>query len=114
MPNFSERRANRGLVLKVILSFADLFIGVPSGPYHLAMVAPNLPVAGLWIEHLPSWYDEPKEASIHVISRNIQDKQLNQRPGSFASRGALNYRMTEIESRSISGERAFDAVQALL
>ncbi|MEX3815492.1 hypothetical protein AB3X96_35540 [Paraburkholderia sp. BR13439] len=103
-----------GLILKVVLSFAELFIGVPAGPYHLAMVTPDLPVVGLWIEHLPSWYDEPKDISIHVISRNIQDKQLDKRPGSFASRDRLSYRTMAVGSRIISGECAFEAAQALL
>ena len=36
------------LVLKALLHFADLAVGVPAGPYHLAMAKPGLPTIGLW------------------------------------------------------------------
>ncbi len=32
-----------------------------------------MPRVGIWIQHLPSWYDEPNTASVHVISRNVRE-----------------------------------------
>ncbi len=62
-----------GWVMRALINLAELMVGVPSGPYHLAMVKKSLPVVGIWIEHFPSWYDEPKEESLHLISRNLVD-----------------------------------------
>jgi len=103
-----------GLVMKVLLSLADLCVGVPAGPYHLAMALAELPVVGIWTEHLPSWYDEPKEASIHVVSRNVRDRQLDQRPGSFDSRGDLAFRLMAVDTRIITGEQVLSAVEELI
>jgi ADP-heptose:LPS heptosyltransferase len=93
------------LVLKVLMNFADLCVGVPSGPYHLAMAKPGLPTVGIWIEHLPSWYDEPKAASRHVISRNIRDAGLDCLPGSFFRKDGLEFRALRVDSRIITGEQ---------
>jgi hypothetical protein len=103
-----------GLVMKVLARVADLCVGVPVGPYHLCMAKPDLPTVGLWIEHLPSWFDEPKEASIHVISRNVRDRALDRQPGSFFSRSGLRYRSMYVETRAIMGEQVLSAVEALL
>jgi hypothetical protein len=103
-----------GLVMKAVLSLADLCVGVPAGPYHLAMARADLPVVGLWIEHLPSWYDEPRADSVHVISRNVRERQLHERPGSFTSLGPLEFRALEVDTRIITGEQALHAVENVL
>ena len=103
-----------GLVMKALVSLADLCVGVPAGPYHLAMARADLPVIGLWLEHLPCWYDEPRGDSLHVVSRNIRDQALDRRPGSFASRGELAFRMIDVDTRVITGEQVLAAVEVLL
>jgi hypothetical protein len=103
-----------GLIMKAILSLADLCVGVPAGPYHLALARADLPVVGLWLEHLPSWYDEPRPGSIHVVSRNVRDQGLDQRPGSFVSCGPLDFQMLAVDTRIITGEQALHAVEQLL
>lgn len=102
------------LVMKVLAEIADLCVGVPSGPYHLAMAKPELPTVGLWIEHVPSWFDEPKDASIHVISRNVRDRAVDRKPGSFFSKGQLKFRTMYVETRVIAGEQAVAAAEQLL
>jgi hypothetical protein len=102
-----------GLVMKVLVNLAELCVGVPSGPFHLAMAKPGLPTVGIWIEHLPSWYDEPKAASRHVISRNVRDCGLDLRPGSFFRKEGLEFRALRVDSRIITGEQVMAAVEDL-
>lgn len=103
-----------GLVLKALTNLASLAIGVPAGPYHLSMAKPGLPTIGLWINHLPSWYDEPKAESLHLISKNVTDKKLDERPGSFFQEAGLEYRAVRLESRVITGEQVLGAVEELV
>jgi hypothetical protein len=102
------------LVLKALLAVSDLTIGVPSGPTHLAMAKPGLPTIGIWTEHFPSWYDEPKNEAIHLLSRNVWAEPLATRPGSFSNLESLNYRMRKLEARIISGEDVFCAFEDLM
>lgn len=103
-----------GLVMKALASLASLSIGVPTGPYHLCMAKPDLPTVGIWTRHLPSWYDEPKEASIHLISRNLRDLKLHLGPGSFDAAADLRYRTRWLDTRIVPGEQVLDAVEELL
>jgi hypothetical protein len=102
------------LVMKALVNCAELCIGVPAGPYHLAMAKKGLPCVGLWIAHHPSWYDEPKAESLHILSRNIRDQALDQRPGSFTRQGALLYDTIDVETRVITGKQVLEAVERLL
>ncbi len=103
-----------GLVVKVLASIADLCVGVPVGPFHVCMAKPDLPVVGIWIEHVPSWYEEPKEASIHLIGRCVRERRLNRLPGSFFTKSHLHYRSTYTETRGVAGEHVLAAVEELL
>ncbi len=103
-----------GLVMKVLANIADLCVGVPAGPYHLCMTKPELPTVGVWLEHLPSWYDEPKDASIHVVSRNVRDHALDRKPGSFFEKGQLRFRTLTVDTRVVHGADVMAAVEALL
>jgi hypothetical protein len=103
-----------GLIMKELANRADLAVGVPAGPYHLCMAKPGLPTVGLWIDHLPSWYDEPKPEAVHLISRNVRDKGLDRRPGSVLDRPGLNYRARLLDTRHIPGEQVLSAVEELL
>ena len=101
------------LVLKALLHFADLVVGVPAGPYHLAMAKPGLPTIGLWTQHWPAWYDEPKAESVHLVSRNLRDSGALSRPGSFSHRGGLEFRTRELKTRIIPGETVLEATEEL-
>jgi hypothetical protein len=101
------------LVLKALTSLSELAVGVPAGPYHLCMASGRVPTIGLWIEHFPSWFDEPSCASIHLISRNVQDRQLHRRCGSFASAGHLSFRCIWLPTRTIAGEDVLHAYESL-
>lgn len=101
-----------GIMMKALINLADLAIGVPAGPFHLCMAKPELPTVGIWIEHFPSWYDEPKAASIHVASQNI--RPACDRPGSFEQKGELEYRIIWCKSRIVQALQVLEAVEQLL
>jgi hypothetical protein len=103
-----------GVVMKALANLADLCVGVPAGPYHLCMSKPGLPTVGLWTEHFPSWFDEPKSSSRHVVSRNVRDRGLDRRPGSFSTRAELEYHLIWADTRILTGELVLSAVEDLL
>ncbi len=103
-----------GLVMKALVGLADLAVGVPAGSQHLCMAKPGLPTVGLWIDHLPSWYDEPKPESIHLVSRHVHDQGQDARPGSFTDRAGLHYRTVALDTLRIPGEDVFRAAEELL
>jgi hypothetical protein len=101
-------------LIKALIKVSDLVVGVPAGPYHLAMANPSVPTVGLWIEHFPSWYDEPKSASIHVVSRNVRDRALDRRPGSIPGSAEMAFRTINADTRIITGAQIVEAAAALL
>lgn len=54
-----------------IIKLSDLYIGVDSGPFHLARWC-NIPRIGLWYKHHPSWYCIPSENTLN-ISAGMED-----------------------------------------
>ena len=82
--------------------------------FHLAMAKPGLPLIGLWTQHWPAWYDEPKAESVHLVSRNLRDSGALARPGSFSRMGALEFRIRELETRIIPGEKVLETAEELL
>jgi len=103
-----------GLIMKAIVSLADLSIGVPAGPFHLSMAKAELPTVGIWLTHLPNWYDEPKQSSIHLIGQEVRSRGLEKLPGSFYSAPDFNYRVRNLFTRTVSGEHVLNAVEELL
>lgn len=103
-----------GTLLTALINLADLVVGVPAGPYHLAMAKSDLPVIGLWTEHFPSWYDEPKSNSLHLMSNNLVLSGADRRVGSFSEKGNLRYDLVRLPTRLIRGEDVVGAVEQLL
>lgn len=102
-----------GLVLKCLMQWASLCVGVPTGPYHFAAQVDTLPTVGIWLEHLPSWYDEPRDGLTHVIGSQAA-AQIGQLPGSFLKHGAFAYSAMSVDTRTISGEAVMAAAQKVL
>ncbi len=103
-----------GIIMKYLNYRANLVVGVPTGPYHLSMITNTHPTVGLWIEHLPSWYDEPKSDSIHIISKNVADKGLDKRVGSFFKHDNLEFNHIISESKPLFGELVFETAKKII
>ncbi|MHB8521774.1 MAG: hypothetical protein ACYDH9_13575 [Limisphaerales bacterium] len=103
-----------GLMAKALVNLTDLAVGVPTGPFHLCMAKSEVPTVGICLEQFPSWYDEPKATAIHVLSRNLREAGLFNRPGSFERRDNLKFRVMWVDTRVILGEQVLDAVAQLM
>jgi hypothetical protein len=103
-----------GILMKALIRMSNLVVGVPAGPYHLAMAKAEVPTVGVWIEHLPAWFDEPNACSVHVVSRNVRERGLDRRPGSVASSSKMAFRMIFVDTRIITGEQVMEAAVSLL
>lgn len=103
-----------GIVVKALLNVADLSIGVPTGPFHLSIAKPELPTIGIWLEHLPSWYDEPKPNSLNLIGRAVREAGMDRRPGSFTDKDELHFPTRQLDTRIVTGIQVMEAVETLL
>jgi hypothetical protein len=102
-----------GIIMKALVKLASLSIGVPTGPFHLSMAKRDLPTVGIWIQHSPVWYDEPKECSIHLLGSEA-GKGPQCAPESISGSNGLSHRTLIQDSRIITGEQALGAVETLL
>jgi hypothetical protein len=102
-----------GVIMKVLVKLASLSIGVPTGPFHLSMARNDLPTVGIWLQHAPTWYDEPKSCSIHLLGSEIGNSPNFRRQCLTGSNG-LSHRTVLEDTRIITGEQALHAVETLL
>lgn len=51
-----------------LLASADLFIGIDSGPFHLAGVA-DIPSIGVWFDHHPLRYALPRQNCLNIVAK---------------------------------------------
>ena len=77
------------------------------------MVMPSLPTVGVWIEHWPSWYDEPRADAIHVLSRFLTETAADRRVGSVTSSDGVDLQLMRLETCEVPGQAVFDAARDL-
>jgi hypothetical protein len=102
-----------GLILKAILNLASLSIGVPVGPFHLSMAKRDLPTVGIWLGHSPTWYDEPKQCALHLVSSEVARKHPEILLDNTET-GCLGHRIVIQPTRIITGAQVLSAVETLL
>jgi hypothetical protein len=102
-----------GMIMKVLVNLASLSIGVPTGPFHLSMAKRDLPTVGIWLQHSPAWYDEPKECSVHLVGSEVAGNPRI-RPQLLSGNNGLSHRTLLQDTRIITGEQALLAVETLL
>lgn len=66
--------------LFALLARADGLVGIPAGPLHVAMACGGFPIVGLWLAHLPEWYDEPNPDAVHLIGSAVRERGFDRRP----------------------------------
>lgn len=103
-----------GLVLKALYHFTTLCVGVPTGPYHLAHLMPNVAVVGVWLRHWPLWYDEPRAGVIHIVGKHVYNQSLDQRIGSLREYNGVRPTIIDVESLNIPGEAVLEASKQIL
>jgi hypothetical protein len=101
------------LILKAIVNLASLSIGVPTGPFHLTMAKPGLPTVGIWLEHSPTWYDEPKDCALHLIGSEVLKAHPQLLKDNCEGKN-FGHRVITLPTRIISGEQAMCAAESLL
>ena len=74
----------------------------------------DLPTIGVWLTHFPTWYEEPKEASIHLIGQEVRNRSLDKLPVSAIANANSKNRLRNIPTRTVRGEHVLNAVEELL
>ncbi|HEY1655609.1 MAG TPA: hypothetical protein VGF86_10870 [Candidatus Tumulicola sp.] len=99
---------------KALSARVDLFVGVPSGPLHVAMARGGIPIVGLWTAHHPDWYDEPNAAAVHVVGRYVRDRGFDRRPATATKPSALQHRLRYLDAPDISSGDVVDAARSVI
>ena len=101
------------IFLKSLFTLADIHIGCPTGPLGLSLLYDNVRTVGLYCELMPSWYFEPGNNNINIVSsNNINARLQDQR--TFNIDGTLNYNIKFVDTPYISGDFVFKEIEDLL
>jgi hypothetical protein len=101
-------------VFKALLQRSELLVGVPAGPFHVAMSSNALAVAGIWRAHHPDWYDEPNLRAVHLVGKIVTDRRFHLRPATVTKPPSLLHRLRYVDAEEIPGDAVFESVEALL
>ena len=96
-----------------LLARTDGVIAVPAGPLHVAMARGGVPIVGLWLAHLPEWYDEPNPGATHLIGSYVRERGFEKRPGSTTLPPTWRHRTQWQPSREISAEAVLYALRSV-
>lgn len=66
-------------VLVALIRSCDAFVGVVSGPLHVALAIGGRPTVGIWLHHYPDWYDEKNANARHLIGPQAVARNLRMR-----------------------------------
>jgi hypothetical protein len=100
-------------VLAALLRLTDIHVGCPTGASGVATLFPNVRNILLWLELFPSWYFEPTNNTLNVISKNQLERRRNQ-PGSFDAAGEIIYKNVYTDTENITGEAVFNLIEDVL
>lgn len=84
-----------GVGLRALYKFADLFVGVPSGPYCVSCLY-DFPTVAIWQSLWPSWYMEPKETGVNIIGQGVLAAGHDRTPGSITAIGGVRYPISRV------------------
>ncbi len=92
-----------------LLARTDGLVGVPAGPLHVAMASGGFPIVGLWLAHLPEWYDEPNPDAVHLIGDLVRERGFDRRPAT-KTLPADWHRKRVLDSRTIPAAAVIEAL----
>lgn len=101
-------------LFKAAIARADLFVGVPAGPLHMAMARGGVPVVGIWVSHHPDWYDEPNPNAIHIVGRYVRDRGFDRRPATTTKPPSLQHRLVYLDTPTIPADAVAQAARDVL
>lgn len=96
-----------------LLNRTTAFVGVPAGPLHVTMVRGGIPTIGLWLAHLPEWYDEPNANATHIIGSAVRERGFDRRPAT-KTLPTNWHRKIALDTRSIPADAALAILKELL
>ncbi len=101
-------------VLNALLARSELVVGVPAGPFHVAMARGGIPTVGIWMAHHPDWYDEPNAVSVHLVARFVRERGFHRRAATVTKPPALRHRIEYLESAEVPADAAIAAAEQVL
>lgn len=112
---FGDIDAPFALVLKALFRCADLMVGVPAGPLHVALGYNRIPVVGIWLAHHPDWYEERSESAMHLLGKPLFDARYDRRPANTSLPEHLRNRSVEFRTQPrITAADVWQAARELL
>ncbi len=107
---FSDLDAPFARVFLALLSRVEGFVGIPAGPLHVAMARGGFPIVGLWLAHLPEWYDEPNRDAMHLIGSLVRERRFDRRRATTTLPPGW-HRKTMLDTRMIPAEAVLAALK---
>jgi hypothetical protein len=92
-----------------LLARTDRVVAIPAGPLHVAMVRGGIRIAGLWLTHLPEWYDEPNADAVHLIGSIPRERGFDRRPATRTLPSGWHSTRV-LDTRTIPAREVFDAL----
>jgi hypothetical protein len=111
---FGDLRAPFASAFKALLQRSELLVGVPAGPFHVAMASNSVAVVGVWRAHHPDWYDEPNARATHIVGKTVRDRKFHLRPASTTKPPSLQHRLSYVDAEEIPAGAVLEAAIELV
>ncbi len=108
---FGELDAPFALAFFALLARTDGVVAVPAGPLHVAMARGGFPIVGVWLAHLPEWYDEPNPDATHLIGSYVRERRFDRRPATRTLPSQW-HRKEMLDARMIPAEAVLRSLRA--
>ena len=109
--HFGDLDAPFARAFLAVLARTDGVVAVPAGPLHVAMARGGFPIVGLWLAHLPEWYDEPNADATHLIGSYVRERRFDRRPATRTLPPGW-HRKTMLDTRTIPAEAVLTSLRA--
>jgi ADP-heptose:LPS heptosyltransferase len=111
---FGDLEAPFAATFEALLQRSELLIGVPAGPFHVAMASNAVAVVGIWRAHHPDWYDEPNARAAHIVGSIVRDRRFHLRPATATKPPSLRHRLSYLDTEEIPADAVLQAAIELV